>query len=104
VTQDDSQCQCWGPVGAGQFWDKTKEILNISRQHRKIGSAKKLEEKQHRKKRKRSTEKGGKAVPRKADRKWKNYYGEVGKWTSVNLENDWIMDQRRLSQGESGQT
>jgi hypothetical protein len=44
--------------------------------------------------------KRGKPTPRKAVTKWTNCCGAVGKWTSTDLENGWIMDQPRLSQGE----
>jgi hypothetical protein len=49
-------------------------------------------------------EKEEKFVLRKLVTKWTNCCGAVGKWTSADLENGWIEDQPRLSQGESGKT
>jgi hypothetical protein len=45
VTRDESQCQCWGPIGIGQFWERIKAAPEI-------GIRSDLEEKQHQKKRK----------------------------------------------------
>jgi hypothetical protein len=40
-----------------------------------------------------SVENRGKTTSRKVVIKWKNCHREVGKWTSVDLENGWIEDQ-----------
>jgi hypothetical protein len=40
----------------------------------------------------------------KAVTKWTNCCGVVGKWTSANLENGWIVDQPIWIQLKSGQT
>jgi hypothetical protein len=55
---------------------------NGERDGNKIKVAPKIEEIQHR----------GKSVT-----KWTNYCGAVGKWTSIDLESGWIIDQPRLS-------
>jgi hypothetical protein len=62
-----------------------------SRQQRKIGSAPESEECDG----SRGKEASGKIVT-----KWTNFYGAVGKWKSVDLENGWIVYQLRLSQGK----
>jgi hypothetical protein len=49
-------------------------------------------------------EKRGKSMLRKEVTKWTNCCVAVGKWTSTDLENVWIMDQPRLTQGKSGLT
>jgi hypothetical protein len=79
VTRDESRCQCWGPVGAGQFWEKTKEILKISRQCRKIGER---------------TRNRGKEVPKKEENQCREKQLQSGKllWSS------WKVDKRRLGE------
>ena len=81
--------------------------------HVNFGSAPKI--KKRRKRRRKIGERignKGKVAPknrkresrRKAVTKSTNCCRAVGKWTSVDLENSWIKDHPRLSQGESGQT
>jgi hypothetical protein len=60
-------------VGAGQFLEKTKEILKTSIQHQKIGER---------------DGNRGRPSPRKEVTKWTNYCGAIGKWTSTDLENN----------------
>jgi hypothetical protein len=73
---------CWCRPILGRI----KEVLKESKKHRKIGEsarnrgnkAPKIEENTHRE---------------KSVTKWENCCGAVGKWTSVDLENNWIEDQ-----------